>query len=141
MKKLAIAGLLAAALSLTALSGQKAAAWGCDDCGGGGGCCSHSGCWGFGLNFSFTRCGCGTPCLNTCSFCAPCSCPTTSICDAGYGGYAYGGTPSGNYGSYAYGYPVAPAAPMAAPAPTGVQTVGYGYGYAGYAAPSYWYGR
>lgn len=140
MKKLATAGLLAAALALTALSGQKAAAWGCDSCGVGcgnscGGCCSHGGCWGFGLSFNFTRCGCSTPCWNACSFCQPCSCPPACICAdtfAGYGGYA-----AADYGYPAAGYPAAPTAD--------IQTVGYGYqagyGYTGYAAPSYWYGR
>jgi hypothetical protein len=136
MKKLAIAGLLAAALSVTALSGQKAAAWGCASCGGGGcgdGCCSYGGCWGFGFNFSFTRCGCSTPCFHPCAFAGPCSCTPTNICDAGP--VAFGGFGAADYGYPAAGYPVAPTS-------TGVQTVGYGYeaGY-GYTAPSYWYGR
>jgi hypothetical protein len=131
-----IAGLLAAALSVTALSGQKAAAWGCGPgCGGGGdgGCCSGGGCWGFGFNFSFTRCGCNTACLHPSAFCSPCSCAPTNICDTGYSGFGYGGYPVA-------GYPVAPTA-------GDIQTVGYGYqagaGYQsyGYNAPSYWYGR
>jgi hypothetical protein len=131
-----IAGLLAAAISVTALSGQKAAAWGCGPgcagCGNGG-CCSGGGCWGFGFNFSFTRCGCDTACFHPNLFCAPCGCTPTNICDAGP--VAYGGFAAADLGYPAAGYPVAPAA-------TGVQTVGYGYqaGY-GYAAPNYWYGR
>jgi hypothetical protein len=133
MKKLAIAGLLAAALSLTALSGQRAAADGCCGCGNCGNC-GCGGCWGFGLSFSFTHCGCSTPCLMPTCCCAPCTCPAANICDNTFAGY--GGVAAGDYGYPTAGYPVAPAAA------SGVQTVGYGYqvGY-GYNAPSYWYGR
>ena len=142
MQKLMIAGLLAAALSVTALSGQKAAAWGCGPgcggcgdgaCGNWGGCCNYGGCWGFGFNFSFTRCGCSSPCGHVGGFCSPCGCTSANICDTGP--ITYDGFGAANLGYPAAGYPGAPAA-------TGVQTVGYGYqaGY-GYAAPNYWYGR
>ncbi len=137
MKRMAIAGLLAAALALTPLSQPKALAWGCDGlgcCGGGGG--------GFGFNigvsigFNFQCSGmpsCGSPCM--------------SGCDGG--GMAYPGAgyscPTGSCGSYAYGYPSYPASPMAAPASSGVQNAAYtypaGYGYGYSQAPSYWYGH
>jgi hypothetical protein len=122
MKKLAIAGLLATALSLTALSQQRAAAcWGCGGCGPGG--------FSFGFSVSwFCGPGCGQP-----------SAPS---------GFGWGYENSG-YPSCSYGYPAADTTPQAAPAalmPQGaVQHAAYQYpavyGYGPYQAPSYWYGR
>src|ERR1700722_2197946 len=57
MKKLAIAGLLAAALSLTTLSQQKAAAWGCG-CG--------SGEFNLSIGFSISGCWNRQPCCSPC---------------------------------------------------------------------------
>ncbi len=135
MKRMAIAGLLAAALALTPLSQPKALAWGCDGLG-----CGGCGGGGFGFNigvsigFNFQCSGlpsCGGPCFG----------------GGGYDSSAFSGSgyscPTGNCGSYAYGYPSYPASPMAAPASSGVQNAAYtypaGYGYS--QAPSYWYGH
>ncbi len=140
MKKLAIAGLLAAALSLTCLSQQKAAAWGC------------GGEFNFGIGFSIScNCNC-QPCCSPC--CSPCCgggcgytyCPDVSAyTSCGYPGYCAA--------SYAAPYAAPQAAPIAAPsAATGVQNAAYsyqsgysypsyGYNYGNYQAPSYWYGR
>lgn len=83
----------------------------------------------------------------------PCFCFGGGGCD-GMAAPAYGAScPTGNCGSYAYGYPAYPAypsypaAPTAAPAAGAVQNAaytypaGYGYGYGYGQAPSYWYGR
>src|SRR5665213_3265806 len=61
MKKLAIAGLLAAALSLTCLSQQKAAAWGC-----GGGEFNFS--IGFSISGSWNCQPCCSPCCGGCGY-------------------------------------------------------------------------
>jgi hypothetical protein len=142
MKKLAIAGLLAAALSLTTLSQQKAAA---------GGCCCGSGSGEFNLSIGFSISGCWNrqPC------CSPCCggdsytyCPDVSA-------YTGGGCPGYCAASYAAPYYAPQSAPIAAPtAATGVQNAAYcyqtgysypsygaGYNYGYYQAPSYWYGR
>ncbi len=144
MKRMAIAGLLAAALALTPLSQQRAAAWGCDGlgCGGCGGGFNFGIGISIGFNFQCSGLGCGSPCMSGCDG-SGMAYPSS--------GYGYG-CPSGDCGSYAYGgYPVAPAAPTVAPAPaySGVQNAaytypaGYGYGYPNgyYQAPSYWYGH
>ena len=138
MKKLAIAGLLAAALSLTALSQQKAAAWGC---GGGSGEFNLS--IGFSISGSWNH-QCGSPCGG----CGASWCPDVSAYTGGYSGCAYAAP-------FVAPYSV-PQAPLAAPtATTGVQNAayypagysypagnGYGYNFYGYnQAPSYWYGR
>lgn len=133
MKRMAIAGLLAAALALAPVSQQKAAAWGCGGCGGSGGGFSI----GIGISIGFS---CHVSCTPSCGPCLGCG-------GCGYNGMAFSGygSPMTDYGACAYGYPAAPA-PMAAPTATnGVQTAAYaypaayGYGYA--QAPSYWYGR
>jgi hypothetical protein len=133
MKKLAIAGLLAAALSLTSLSQQKASAWGC---------CGGSGEFNFSIGVSI---GCNWSCNPCCSPCGGCGysmCPDVSA----YSGCGYGGYCAAPYAAPSY----APqAAPLAAPtAATGVQNAayypggnGYVYNYGYYQAPSYWYGR
>ena len=148
MKRLAIAGLLAAALSLTCLSQQKAAAWGCG-CGSG----EFNFSIGFSISGSWSCNSCCSPCCGGCGYSL---CPDVSAyagCGNGGCGYGYGG-----YCDASYAAPQAiPAAPAAAPvATTGVQTAGYfypaassypagygyGYSYYGYGqAPSYWYGR
>ena len=141
MKKLAIAGLLAAALSLTCLSQQKASAWGC-----GSGEFNLS--IGFSISGSWNCQSCCSPCCSPC--CGGCGyslCPDVSM----YTGCGYPGYCAAPYAAYA-----APqAAPLAAPvAATGVQNAAYsyqtgysypsygaGYNYGYYQAPSYWYGR
>ena len=120
MKKMAIAGLLAAVLSLTALSEQRAAAWG-------------GGEFNFSIGVSIS---CNWQCQPRCQPCwQPCyteySCPSCN--------YDYAGS-NGDYRAYAYPQ----AAPIAAPAAQyNVQNAGYTYptGYGNYQAPSYWYGR
>ncbi len=132
MKKLAIAGLLAAALSLTALSQQKASAWGC----------GSSGEFNLSIGFSISGSWQCNPCCGGCGGCGYGYCPDVSMYSApacGYGGYC------------AAPYAAPQAAPTAAPvAATGVQNAAYypanygynyGYGYGYYQAPSYWYGR
>ncbi len=131
MKRMAIAGLLAAALALTPLSQQRAAAWGCDGlgCGGCGGGFDFGIGFSIGFNLPVRGLGCGSP-------------PACAVRRRGRNGLSQlrlrVGCPSGDCGSYAYGgYPVAPAAPTVAPAPaySGVQNAaytypaGYGYGY------------
>ncbi len=132
MKRITIAGLLAAAVALAPLSQQKAAAWG-------GGC---GGCGGFqvGLNLGVNwQWGCG-PCGGGggCAYdCAPCPAYGCGY-GGGYGGYGYGG-PAVQYG----GYPTCAAPVMAPPAaaPTGVQNAAYFPGAYGGQVPSYWYGH
>ena len=145
MKKLAIAGLLAAALSLTTLSQQKAAAWGC----------GSSGEFNLSIGLSISGSWNYQPC------CSPCcggggygySPDVSAYSGCGYGGYYGAAAP------YAAPYAVPQATPVAAPAAaTGVQNAGYsypagfsypsygsgygyGYNYGYYQAPSYWYGR
>lgn len=124
MKKLTIAGLLAAALSLTGLSEQRAAA-----CGGE---------FGFSIGFSISCNWCRQPC------CQPCSQPCYSGCSDMV---AYPSNDcAGSYGAYsAYAYPQTAPAVAAPAAAYGVQNAAYtyptGYGSGYYQAPSYWYGR
>jgi hypothetical protein len=133
MKKLAIAGLLAAALSLTTLSQQKASAWGC-------GC----GEFNFSIGFSISGSWNHQPCCSPCGGCGYSYCPDVSM---------YTGCGSPGYCAAPYAAPQS--APAAAPvAANGVQNAGYsypagfsypsygsGYNYGYYQAPSYWYGR
>ena len=123
MKKMAIAGLLAAALSLAPLS-QSARA----DCG-----------FSFGINVS----------VSGSFWCHPCCCNPCGIsCGEGFGftpeacGYGSGGYCAA--APYAAPYAAPVAAPAAAPA--AVQNAAYyypaaGYGYSYYGAPGYWYGH
>ena len=146
MKKLAFAGLAAAALTLTALSGQRASAQCCPPE------CKRGGEISFNLGLSFGVHW--TPCHG---HWAP-NCPPPC-----YGPYGYGPPPYA-YAPPGYGAPLPP--PAAAPnvpaapattsaAPGDVQIVGYsypaaygydygylyGYGYPYTQAPNYWYGR
>ena len=134
MKRFLLAGLLAAGLSLTALSEQRAAAFNYTATHSLTICCQTVG-FGWSLNWD-----CGGPCVN--SYCySNCGCP----CPTGHG-YGYGG---GYDAGYAYSAPAYGAAPVyaAAPAaPAGFQQAGYpcpaGYGYGyGYSPAAYWYGR
>ena len=147
MKNLAMAGAVAAALSLTCLSQQRAAAQDCpQQCMRGGEISINSGI-SFGVHW--------TPCHGHWepNCCGPYGCPI------GPYGYAAGpyGSAAGPYGYPSRGYAAAPfAAPQPAPAPapapaaptlpppttetTGVQNVGYAYpGSYGY-DNGYWYG-
>ncbi len=148
MKKVAFTGLAAAALTLTALSGQRASAQCCPpECQRG---CEIS--FNLGVSFGVHW----TPCHG---HWAP-NCPPPCYGPYGYPPppYAYAYAPPG------YGRPLPPpqaaapsdpAAPATTTAASGVQNVGYsypaayglnygylyGYGYPNYQAPYYWYGR
>ena len=151
MKKLAFAGL-AAVLTLTALSGQRASAQCCPpDCRRGGEISFNLGLT-FGVHW--------TPCHG---HWAP-NCPPPCYGSYGYGPPPYAYAPPGYGGPFAPlpaasangpAVPNAPAAPTTSTAANGVQIVGYsypaaygydysylyGYGYPSYQAPDYWYGR
>ncbi len=150
MKNLAMAGAVAAALSLTALAQQRAAAQCCPPQ------CMRGGEISFNSSITF---GCHwTPCHGHWepNCCGPYGCP--------FGPYGYA---AGPYGYPPQGYAAAPfAAPQPAPAPAApalptpktktetadVQNVGYSYpaaygydygswyGYPNYQYPGYWYG-
>jgi hypothetical protein len=143
MKRFLLAGLLAAGLTLTALSEQRAAAFGYSATHSLTICCQTV---GFGWSFN---CDCNGPCCNSYCF-HDCGCPCPPGYGYGYGGgydggYAYGGGYGGGYAYAAPAYGAAPAYAAAPAAPAGFQQAGYtypaayGYGYA--AAPAYWYGR
>jgi hypothetical protein len=132
MKRFLIAGLLAAGLLCTTLSGQKAAAWG------------GSGVGHVGLNIGLDWGWNWQPNWGCCS-----NCGAYPVFPPAYGYPAYGGYGYGGYDGYGYGAAVQPSyaapQPAAAAAQAGFQQAGYypayGYGYDYYQAPAYWYGR